>query len=87
MSRTFDDPNHAIDTSIEFDCTPRYRGDIAALLRVAAERGYHTDSAYVSTWDDGPEQTRGMIDVWGWTDDTAADSQDWRVEVEVEKTA
>lgn len=81
MSRTFDDPNHAIDTSIEFDCTPRYRGDLAALLRVAAERGYHTESVHVSEWDEQTHKLVDLADVWGWTDETP-DMSAWCVKVE-----
>ena len=70
MSTIYTTPANAIDRSISETTVTRYTGSLAELLEYAHEEGYETDSAV---------ENNGDIDVWGWTDATLDDEQDWRV--------
>jgi hypothetical protein len=75
-------PDSAIASSIHLDEVIRWKGDPGILLKLAAKRGYKTDSV---SFDEqiGDDEFRRVLDVWGWTDATPAGEQDWRVYVEV----
>lgn len=70
MSMSYNDPAQVIARSISHDERPTFSGSLRQLLDYAEEHGWETDSS---------DENDGSIDVWGWTDQTLPNRQDWRV--------
>jgi hypothetical protein len=69
---TYYTPADAIARSISHPERTRYMGPLADLLAYATEQGYQVDHVH---------ENDGSYDVWGWTDETPENEQEWRVRV------
>lgn len=62
----------AIEESIQRNSIVDLAGaDLSEVLAAAEAMGYQTDHT------DDPDG--GLIDIWGWTDETSENEQDWRL--------
>lgn len=75
-------PQSAIDSSIHLDEVIHWAGDPAELIRVAESLGYQADSVELQRQGHPDDAPVTITDVWGWTDETPENEQDWRVYVD-----
>lgn len=72
---TYYTPADAIARSISHSQRTDYPGPLADLIAYAKEQGYEVDWVV---------ENDGSYDVWGWTDETPENEQEWRVRVVVQ---